>query len=477
MKYVVIKVGDLPQATGFKDGMVVTVLDASEPLSDHMKRVFAIVCIDDKDPIMVEVEAALLPQDEDDPKGLPRSNVLKLADLADLCGDASLEAAWRSTDVVDPSTPGSLDKLKFELASQDQIEQPDLNVVTSGSFTVGTAGNYANWTTAAADTGNLTGNLTFTMISSFTEATVPSFTPNLNGFTLKLTTASPHNGDPTTGYQWTYNGASFGLTFTPSAMTGGGVFEVGGFRINQTAFRNDPSRGPLRLSGGVHSFTAKYHDLIADFAGFRARGISTTGAGPVILIWNVILADGRPNTFNNGGEAMPLGGGAAGSRVENCAVHGFREGILAGFGPGVNWTVKNCVSFGHTNFNGTPGTAYDDGSDNLAVGITNVADDTTAVFGGSGSRDNINSVVISPQFVSLVKTNVNYLKLVDPPLTPYSLGRLGDNPNIADNIAGIRPAVARPGIDARTSIGPDENNTVTGPGATHSFGIIVTTPG
>jgi hypothetical protein len=156
--------------------------------------------------------------------------------------------------------------------------------------------------------------------------------------------------------------------------------------------------------------------------------------------------------------------------------HGFREGFILGFGPGLNWTAKNNLSFGHTLFNGSPsGDAFDDGSDNLAVGINNATDDTSAVFGGPGSRDNLNSVVIAPQFFSLSKASSNYLKLVDPPLTPYSLGRLGDPPGIADNIAGIRSAVPRPGPDARTSIGADENNTVTGPGATHSFAILVTT--
>jgi hypothetical protein len=60
--------------------------------------------------------------------------------------------------------------------------------ISSGSYTVGSGGNYATFNAAFADiAATLTGNLTLTLISDVTETAGITYVGNLNGYTLKLT--------------------------------------------------------------------------------------------------------------------------------------------------------------------------------------------------------------------------------------------------------------------------------------------------
>lgn len=80
--------------------------------------------------------------------------------------------------------------------------------VTSGSYTVGSGGDYATWRDASIDCYNqtLTGDLTFTQISDVTE-TLPCYGLFVvfGAYTLIITSNKSHNGDPTKGWITTIN--------------------------------------------------------------------------------------------------------------------------------------------------------------------------------------------------------------------------------------------------------------------------------
>jgi hypothetical protein len=442
VKYLVFKAGDLPDGV-WTDGLVVTSLDPAEGLSDWMKSVYAIVEVDDAVAALVDPE--IYPTDDE----VYGSRLqLELDALAALCGDPGLAVLWRAGGVVVEPVPSPLGFGDLH-APVPHLYIPDLDIVTAGTFTVGPASAYANWQAAAADSGALTGNLAFVENGNFTSLGTATWAVNLNGFRLTITTNSPSLGNPTLGHLWTHNGANYGQVFT---LSGAGTLEVGGLRADQTAFRNDPSRGPWRVQG-AGAYTLLFHDNLYNARLFRSRGLTVGNANCTALIWNNILINGRPNAANNGAEAFLIAPVSAASRLENNATFGFREG----FSTSAALTYQACLAYACTTFAGGPGTTFSGPAG--VVGITCASDDAGALsLVGAGSRANLGGVAFGPQFLSELWTNPDFLKLVDPPLLPYSLGRIGAPPLIAGNTAGIRPAVPRPGPGGTSSLGADQNN-------------------
>lgn len=83
--------------------------------------------------------------------------------------------------------------------------------VSQGSYTVGSGGDYSDWNAAKSDVAApLTGDLTFTQISDTIESVDVLFVNlNLGGFTLELTSDTPHNGDPDAGHRALMGAANF----------------------------------------------------------------------------------------------------------------------------------------------------------------------------------------------------------------------------------------------------------------------------
>jgi hypothetical protein len=474
-KLVVFKVGDQPWDNGYKDGMPIEVLPEDFKLSDHMKKCFAIVKVEDDVAEKIQNEM-LVPVEADDKSTLaPVSQCVVLDDLAVSCGDKTLSDQWRSADVVDVKVsaiketdfkpvevkdPGA-DPLVGELvggASLGGVIHPDRNLVTAGVYTVGTAGSYSSWVTAAADTGNLTGNLTFQQISDISAGSNAVFAPNLNGFTLLLTSNSPPNGDPTAGWK-TYTTFSAGqrtIQFSPATITGGGIFEIRYLNMKRTSPQNnDPSRGPLFIDTN-QVCTIKIHDLMADWEGAGGgqfnvgRFMRFNCANATGQLWNIVATNFRPrSTDNNGGNGIVVLACGASTVIENCSMYTMKSM----FELNTVLTVRNCCGALARNNTGTPASVFV--ATTLATGRNNAADDTSCANANwSAGSGNLVNQTFATEFVSLDRTNAAFFQL----LNTATFRGLGQTPAIAGNTQGNR-GTARPSPQGKTSIGADQNNT------------------
>ena len=457
-KIAAFKVGN--RGHGIQEGGLVGIYE-DEKMSDHMKTVFALVRIGDKLADDLEAEGRY-----DDETGLP-AHKCALADIAANCKDASLVTKWRGPEkqeIVDSTL--SLKEVKKVDKAVPVLgpEVPDLNAVTSGTYTVGTAKDYADWAAAAADADDQDGDLIFALDVDLVSANDANFTHDLNGHKLRLTSNSAHDGDPTVGHTFRVTKLNpRSLQFSGTA-TGGGTVEVDSLYIYRTTNQTDPSRGPIYMDSSA-THTILIHDIIADWrdttGGGRFARISV--ANGTFNIWNVELHGFRPNNIEDGGEGFALFNGAAGSIIENCVVHHCRVAFNMGDRA---FVARNNVAINSKMYDDvTDGDDYT--SLTLASGYNNAGDLTDvqdANWGGGGSGNvvmdggsNADSVAVAAnQFESLTSTNAAYLQLKNYSVGLAWLGNLGIAPGISGNTAGIRTN-ARPGANGFISIGAHES--------------------
>ncbi len=308
--------------------------------------------------------------------------------------------------------------------------------VSSGTYTVGTAGNYATWAAAQADiAATLTGNLTFNQISDTVEPGTPSGgLIDLAGKTITFKSLSPHDGDPTAGYKAICTSSPSNrwvINMSIGTFAGG----TGLLRIYDLNIQKDGTGG-----GGLYVDAlgpdVEVHDIIGDGTGSTGTGFSldTEPFGrSTIEVWNC-----ESEGFGSGFGIVLVNGLMT---IENCtasnaSTYGFNcGGAFAA-------TFRNCVAFGAGN---------SDFAFNLnATGRNNASEDTSAQDGNwSTGTGNVTSITPASEFLSLSISDPDFVRVKEGGSCEAS----GTNPTLSST--GIR-GNARPGPDALYSIGADE---------------------
>ncbi len=291
--YLFLKKGDQdpdpianPDKNAFmKEGMVVAYHDEAIPdhgpissLSDHTKKVYVVVRISeayrenaatwtlplyDEDEVLESIFDAPTPL-------YKRSRTIDLQQLATDLGDPSLYEAWASGNPVEPV---DATKLNFGLLRvkrsdlkdyNDTVKNPpvkDTNAITSGTYTVGSGGDYATITLFEADFGTPTGNLTGQIISDINETSTPNF--NIaSSFDYIIDSDTPHNGDQTAGWFVTRN---INANFITKGAGGTGYLELKNFTVYSSA---STGAGTRMIDCGLNSSAKfKVHDMFVDGRG------------------------------------------------------------------------------------------------------------------------------------------------------------------------------------------------------------------
>lgn len=389
---VVIKIGD---NNVWRHLQVVTYIDNSEwdvtpVLSDHMGKVYGII----------ELPRASVPD---------LKNILTLNQaymdagsnnryvLDEYVVGAGKIAEWQSALTIAPVAQTGVWVFKDEDLGPPGI--PDFNIVTAGSYTCGGGGDYATFTAAVADTGDQTGDLTFTLISSITENSAIASNHDNNGFNYTMTSSSSHLGDPTAGNIVSANHAGSSIAHN---MNGLGVVDVGNFTLKALVVIG-ASFGIVRPRSRTAGQVNKYHDLMLDGNGQTGnsfRAVACTDGDPDVRIWNCVMW-GIPSNCVHIGSAMPNG-----FLIENCTLYnnaGGNRGIVANNVATV--TVRNCAVYDWDTV------CY--ASKSNATGINNVSSDLSATGGWGVEAGAITGAVVGNDTQSTDDTNSAYMDITE----------------------------------------------------------------
>lgn len=301
----------------------------------------------------------------------------------------------------------------------------------SGTFTIGTASSdYLTCNAAIADYGGgagLSGDLTW-IIEADTSWTTDFNLIRHNGFTFKITSNNPHNGDVNGGVEITL-GASIDV-FNSVATAGstnivenvilksGSLSLQGQSSLGSSIGCNNTVRNCIVLNAvvlfaqvEVNSFRALfYNNLVINSL---IRYDYTYGATPFSSGTSIV----ENNSFGHGGGAgtarLSMQGGAGGSSKANLIVKNNVVRTTSGGSEGFLLTFQGLIA----------PLAYNNGSTN-STAITPIGGTWQA-----GSSNNIASVVDS-DFESVNSAASNFLKLPK--------GQLLSNP-VVEPIRGINP--------------------------------------
>lgn len=335
--------------------------------------------------------------------------------------------------------------------------------VTQGSFTVGSGGDYATWYEAAIDCASqtLTGDLTFTQISDLTLTTDAFFNGlDVNGYTLEITSNSPHNGDPESGWKtFVGYGAIFDI-YNPTGPTGS--IDVNGLVLKTTTTNlGDEVLNVQNTAGGAVG-SILVHDIIIDgrsvtlSPNYNYCYVYCGVTGQTIKMFNVKGVHCRSNN-RAGIWAYNV---ALLSRIilENCSCQ-QTPGASSGNGFQLYQTsgeivMRNCAALGFAGrgfYNSVVG----------SVVYNCMSDDGTAITPGGGAwgayYDCIINVTPADEFTSLDPATGG-LAYLEPKSTGQA-AHLGTATYITENDHGAILTVARPhklvGVD-KYSIGANE---------------------
>lgn len=483
--YLIAKVGDKYSKTNYKDGDAISYIDVKElivydtvkadsfivvdgdtavvesnrdtaiiknnsddfRISPHMKKVYSIVKLPrNKKAFVTDTLLETLEKKVADPSGMKQDSVARTYrmdwdSLAKASGIIGYEDSLRDTlptDIVDLTALKKYyymrAKTKQEMATKDTVEVKDVNVVTSGSYTVGSGGDYATWNAAIADIGNLTGNLTFTQISDVTETSASLLTETLGGFTLRFTSNTGHKGDPNKGWVTTWTIDNHMIDFQPS---GGGTIEVDSLVVVASANKTAGVFAFVFNANTVTS-TGNFHDNIIDGASkTNTRGFAVNDADWTLNAWNNVVTDCDIGYWSITASTYTI----ENNTILNSASTGFSLSSNAG-------TYTNNVSVGAGSndfFNMT-----------AATGNNNASSDTTAQNSNwTSGTNNVVSVTAANEFISQASDDWNLGKLK----SGGSLDSGGTTTAIAGNTTGIR-GNARP-TGTNVSIGADQFDATT----------------
>ena len=313
--------------------------------------------------------------------------------------------------------------------------------ITQGTYTLGSGGNYADLKTAIDDIlkpasrRDLTGDLTFVLISDITEVSAnDAVNIRCNGYTFRITSLNK-------GGQTLINN------------TGGILLTLGNIADEVTSANyvfdsfvwKSSGNGNGFIDGDKTNVTTNY--LVYDIQ-FNMVDYTTT------CLLKIVNAD-SPSVFNL--KVYSCKGTAnvsdsiiqvENSKLENTTVYFITPGTNSdGINVDANSIARNNVVI-RGNVGGGTGKAFI--WDASSQGYNNASDDDSADDSPVQS-DNIINIVAADEFQSLVSTNEYFLF----PLITGQLDTSGSTPGISSNLHGLE-GYPRPRFDGLISIGAHE---------------------
>lgn len=352
-----IKIGDQRVADGkehlsVRDGFVVDMVDPNDPNygplwfpSEWMRTVY--LCIRAPYSFKDNVRNWLAPiGDESDAVNyrcrsrllqihtMPNAAQLKIRNALDngkVLDLTQTNTAWLFPDWSRQESALWTSQQVYQLFKESSTLNPpavDDNSISSGSYTIGSGGDYATWALAAADLANLTGALTLTQITAVTESGNIAFAITLGGYTLTCTSTA-HGGNPSSAMKITLDSALNGFALS---QEGPGTLVFDNMFLER-----------------VQSVAANVYDI----------GINNILASHTLKICNILISG-----LGNGGKGIDEKDNTLPISVFNCMVWGKSVGVSKSLlaNAGTKWeniTVYNC------------GTGVDAGTQ--AVQLRNVA--------------------------------------------------------------------------------------------------------
>jgi hypothetical protein len=375
-----IKIGDqdIPgsEQLGMKDGYIIDYIDEREwgrrvDVSDWTKKCFALIEVDRS---MKDSIKSWLHDNGEDPnsqKYRSRKEKFDLKKLAKTLGDSSLNEKWRSTQIVPVKSAKGKD-IKKDIETSDKIDLDnaifDLNSIASGTYTIGSGGDYLTisaWTADFAGSG-FTGNMNGQIISNITEASISNFLVNYNGYTLNLTGDTEPSGDATSGRLVSFNFATRCFLITTGAA---GTTNIYGFRTKLLVASGFESIVVSSTSPHVVNIFNMYMD--GDGNGFSALWKDQNCE---LNYYNNVIWD-----YNSYG--VTVGGSAF--KGYNCAVYGCGTAGAFSNAGGSSAIWRSVILFD----NGT------DASLNAGNVIENCASSDASIPAGSGNKRSLTSTV------------------------------------------------------------------------------------
>lgn len=313
--------------------------------------------------------------------------------------------------------------------------------VSQGSFTIGTGGTYTTMSAAFTDiVSPLTGNLTFTILTTQSGNNTRLGGINLGGFKLRFTGSVPMTaGNPNIGTIINRSSGNVDGFFFEDLNNG--TLEIDNLRLQGPPTNVDRTRGPFHIRANAgFNYNCDIHDCIGNGLVRNGRCIRFTGGGSLTCrVWNLMTFNFKTGAGNSDdGDSIFYGVSNGTLLIENCSSHNDDNGYDCANTSRV--TIRNCVLFG----NGTK-TRIRNGTN---VNCFNVwtSDNTITTTNNTDCQSSIDP---SSQFITTNTAANNYLALVDNIFTP-SLAMAGMSPSIA--FTSIRN-IARPGPKGYISIG------------------------
>lgn len=289
----------------------------------------------------------------------------------------------------------------------------DILVTTSGSKTIGTAGDFATIALYFTDFGNFTGDMLGTVISDVTETTTSIATENKNGNDLIITSTDPHYGNPNKGWLISKNFSGRTLNIQ---LTGAGTVEIKNLHIKELVGGLGNSLVGVLAGAG----TVKIHDNLLDGNNKRVECVRTDTGTPIIEMYDCVLWNSDNNaTFSFGLRITGAWNGS--SKIGNITIFNCQRIAIDNANLAVTYTnvalINNVANF----------------ESNLNSVSNNCASDAAAI-GAATDNDEIVNITVADEFVSTTDTNGDFLKLKS---SSQLIGG-GKAPTITDNNHGIR---------------------------------------
>ena len=340
------KVGDLPGKETMRDGALITYIDPDQwdpVISEYMKKVYCIIRHKKTDWLDM-CKASINPLEDSDGNLLhERAFAIDFDEIETALKLKSYTSKLRSGEVQEIIDGTSLSN-SF-LRDVTKIKKRglfDLNSVSSGSFTVGSAGNYTTLALASADMISLTGNLTFTQISDIIDAAgFNTFAQNVGSNTLTITSDTKPNGDPTAGHVWTWGGVGGAIGMHFRLLTNAdGIINLDG--IHMDCVGAGTTSQSIRLANTFTTVgTLNVKGIMLDGAGASNRGIDIRDNTSKIQVWNNKIFNYKGLGSGTGIIIATLGL-HANSRIENNSVDNCKASNLVPMFFSNNSTISPC---------------------------------------------------------------------------------------------------------------------------------------
>lgn len=454
-----VNVGDLLPDPAFphlgpRDGYVIDFQDPDEydPVyGTKHKETYAVLQLP-KNPFLRYLKENIEPI-EKDRKSDPRTDIdsrysgvmMPLSSLASEAGSSDLVSKWRSKDkipIVDLRHVNSIGRIARSTrldVIDARARRADLNAISSGNYTIGSAQDYATIAAFVADIIALTGNLTGDIRTVITETGQSNFTADIGAYNFRLYDSDDHNGNILSAKRITSTYTDHLIRINlPAGSTG--EFKIDGFEIYSTALTGNVNIAQIHIQVGLNASIIIDNMFLHSGGSYDATAINPWANGTHRIlrstIWNipygiVVFSNGVPDIENSliyNCSAIGLYGGNKACTLRN--VNSFDSGTTD-FSLIGSAIVNNCAS--------TDDTADDGGSGsgnliNLTASNEAYLDDTKSNFGRPKLGGSIKNSGSTPLYSSNDMAGVAWT--VPPPIGPLNLDTAGIN-NLRGNIGHL----------------------------------------